>query len=160
MSSGSAWLRQQFEVLLGAYGWPEKPGEFSAWETWLAEFPQWALGKVVHEAPDRWPGKFPNVGELRQVVNALIRSRQDKQAHTEEPAQMTAGDHIHIAFAKLAAEWEEESKAGGWDPEQCPAAVGTRRIKELQKLWNKHATFGSGAQIKPGQLPRKKELAS
>ncbi len=152
-------LHQIFKTLLGAYNLTERKGEWEAWETWVRPLPEWAVVDAVMLAPDIWP-KFPNVGQIREVVSGMVRRRDEQSGEQTEDMRPSVPmvDQIHPAFAKLAQQWEDESKKAGWDPDKpCPRAVGSRRMRELVKLWDEHATIsGGGIRIDPRYTSRKR----
>lgn len=162
-TASDAKLRQMFDTLLGAYNFTPRKGEWEAWQTWVAPLPEWAVGNTVMEAPDRWPNKFPTAGQIREVVMGMVSRRDEQSGEQTEgmrPSVPTV-DQIHPAFAKLAQQWEDESKKAGWDPDKpCPRAVGSRRMRELVKLWDEHATIsGGGIRIDPRYAPRDRRTA-
>lgn len=129
-----SFLRQQFEVLLGAYRWPEREGWFSAWETWLAEFPEWAVGQVVMSAPDRWPNEMPEVGPLRAAIAAVIQKRrreekdeQERNAPRHRPPLAYTGNP---KFLEIAKRWEKEDREN-----PSTESRGPQRARELSTLW-------------------------
>jgi hypothetical protein len=142
--TSSEFLRQQFEVLIGAYGWPEKPGEFAAWVTWLAELPKTDIGTIVMAAPERWPGKMPTVGTLRLAIQQEMRRRLNAiqakaEAEKPEPEYRGPPDRMVPApFLELAKSWQQETEASGRVNEQPPHEIKMQRIRELSKTWATH----------------------
>lgn len=134
------FLRQQFEVLIGAYGWPERPGQFAAWETWLADFPQWAVGTVVLAAPDLWPQKMPEVGILRSKIIETIERRKREERELEKmrnPPAIPEGPSVQNCppdFLEMCAEWEKEDRER---PGGASYDVGLSRLKQINALWAK-----------------------
>ena len=136
------WLREQFDVLLGAYTWPEKAGEFAAWDTWLGEFPEWAIKAVVFNAVDRWPEKMPTVGVVRRATIELLRKRRNMERDRQpppEPSGPTASP-MHPDFIDLASLFEDESRRLGLDPgEPSPQHIAVSRAHAVSDLFEKHS---------------------
>ncbi len=133
-NGSKSFLRQQFEVLLGAYRWPEREGWFSAWETWLAEFPQWAVGQVVMSAPDRWPDEMPEVGPLRRAIIAVVQKRRREEMDANETAPTHRPPLAYSGnpkFHELAKRWEAEDKLEP-DGDSC----GAERAREFSRVWD------------------------
>lgn len=136
------WLRGKYEVMVGAYTYPEKAGEFAAWETWLDQFPQWALDAVFFNAVDVWPEKMPTVGMIRKAVIEAMQKRRNAERR-EQPRPDPEGPiatHMQPGFRKMAANIERESLRLGLDPEQqAPHEIEMRRIRSIRALFGKHS---------------------
>ena len=145
------WLRKQFEVLCGAYTYPENAGQYAAWETWLLEYPRWAISQVVKGAVDRW-NKMPEVGTLRLAIVEVIQRRQNQEREaeakknpTDEPQPAYTGNP---KFLELALRWEREDRD---DPTH--ESRGPQRAAELNALWAAESTITVDG--KPMELPIK-----
>ena len=155
------FLRQQFNVLLGAYRWPEREGWFSAWETWLKEFPRWAVGQVVMSAPDRWPNEMPEVGPLRaaiiQAVQKRRREERDARDHGTPEHRPPLAYTGNPKFLELSERWEKEDRDN-----PSTESRGPQRARELVKLWSTDAKTETldGESVELQQNPKGKRRLS
>ncbi|KKL61822.1 hypothetical protein LCGC14_2191460 [marine sediment metagenome] len=140
------WLREEFETLVSAYRYPERDGDYAAWETWLAEFPRWAVKAVVFQAPDRWPGAMPTVGELRRAVSEALAKRRNAE-RDKRPRPQSEGptsSPIHPAFLELAESFELESRRLGLDPDEpSPQHIAIARAHAISDLFGKYSKIGA-----------------
>lgn len=152
------WLRKEFETLVSAYRYPERAGDYAAWETWLAGFPPWVVQAVVFQAPDRWPSSMPTVGELRRAVAETLAKRRsaerDSQPKHQPETDGPMSSHMQPGFRKMADNITRESKRLGLNPDQeSPHDVGLRRIRSIRALFNKHSQIetldGEGVDLQP-----------
>ena len=147
-------LRQMFTTVLGAYKWPEKPGQFIAWETWISNLPEWAVSQIVMEAPDLWPKEMPEVGQFKAaVINVVTKRRNAQRAAanpiTQEPMPEYTGDP---RILELVQKWEREDATPG-----AKTTSGIERARAINAVWaaTSRITGGDGGPVAiPGRNPR------
>jgi hypothetical protein len=153
-------LRQAYGVMLGAYSRTERDGEFSAWDTWLREFPNHLLSALIMKAPDIWPEKMPNVGQMRVELQSMISKQRAEHRDSQpgpQPDQPPLAYSGREEFDGLASRWEAQSIEAGYDPDRPPPrSVAIQRMQELNQLWAAVPDKAIDGPINPNPRERKR----
>ena len=135
-------MRRSFNLLLGAYGRTENPGQFEAWTSFLGMYPAELVTVGVKQAPAKWPDRMPSIGQIRSLVEAIIarRRNQERDAAAQPAPDMPAPKTTNPDFEAMARKWEQETIDLGLDPERpTPRKIAARRLAEFNALWSKYS---------------------
>jgi hypothetical protein len=131
-------LRQVFNICLGAYHRKEQPGDFTAWTSFLRDYPPQLVMAAVMEAPQIWPNYMPTVGQLRGLIERLMAKERSANKEPLQPSPMPLAYHGDPRFLELAKQWEDNPLPRDLSREERKSIL-SERFRELNRLWNEAA---------------------